>query len=423
MSTYLVIGSGGREHAIAWALGRDGAEVIVAPGNDGIAGDSDIDARCVDVDATDVDGLIELAEAESVDLTVVGPEAPLCDGLADAFRDEGLAIFGPGEEAARLEGSKAFANEIMEGAGVPTARWEAFTDPNEAFRHIEAVDYNVAIKADGLAAGKGVVLPEDLDEARDTLDSFMEEGRFGEAGERVVIEERLEGPEMSFIVVTDGDSVVPMATSRDHKRIAEGGTGPNTGGMGAVSPAPGVEDSLVDDVMETIIEPTLAELERRGIDYRGFLYAGLMLTSEGPKVLEFNCRMGDPEAQALLFAGNTSIGPILQHAAQGTLQDADGLESAGCACCVVLASGGYPSPERDTGHVISGLKAASTVEESKVFHAGTALNDQGDFINAGGRVIGVTGRGDSPEVARNRAYEAVQAINWTGMQYRRDIGR
>jgi phosphoribosylamine--glycine ligase len=423
MSTYLVIGSGGREHALAWALGRDGAEVIVAPGNDGIARDADIDARCVDIDSGDVDGLVELAKAEDVDVTVVGPEAPLCDGLADAFRGEGVPIFGPGEAAARLEGSKAFANQIMENAGVPTARWEAFTDPDKAFEHIKAVDYNVAIKADGLAAGKGVVLPEDLGEARETLDSFMQQGRFGEAGQRVVIEERLQGPELSFIVVTDGERVVPMATSRDHKRIGEGGTGPNTGGMGAVTPAPGTADDLTDDVMETVIEPTLEELEARGIDYRGFLYAGLMLTSEGPKVLEFNCRMGDPEAQALLFATDASIGPVVKHAAEGQLEDADRLESSTCACCVVLASGGYPSPDRDTGHVIKGLEAAATVEDAKVFHAGTALTEDAEFINAGGRVLGVTARAESLEVARNRAYDAVQAIHWPGMQYRRDIGQ
>ncbi len=420
---FLVVGSGGREHALAWKLGREAADrtVYVAPGNDGIATDPDIDARCVDLEPGDFEGLAEFAERESLDLTVVGPEAPLCGGIVDYFDDRGLPIFGPREAAARLEGSKAFANELMSEAGVPTADYRVFDalEPAQAF--VDSAEHPLAIKADGLAGGKGVVLSEDAEQSREVLVEYMEEERFGRASTRVVIEEFLVGEEMSFIVVCDGERAVPLATSRDHKRIGEGDTGPNTGGMGAVAPAPGVTSGLGDEIMETIVSPTLDQLRTRDISYRGFLYAGLMLTDEGPKVLEFNCRMGDPEAQPLVYALDADLGEALVDAAHGRLAAGRKLQSARHACCVVLASRGYPAPDRDTGHRIEGLEEAAQVADTKVFHAGTARED-GGFVNAGGRVLGVTGRGSSHEQSRKRAYDAVSRIDWEGMHYRRDIG-
>lgn len=420
---FLVIGSGGREHALAWKLGQEAAEreVYVAPGSDGIAADPDIDAECVDISPDAFEELADLAERKSVDLTVVGPEGPLCEGIVDYFESRELPIFGPSEAAARLEGSKSFANRLMDDAGVPTADFRVFDELEPAREFVSAAAHPLAIKADGLAGGKGVVLSQDAEESREVLDAYMAEERFGEASTRVVLEEYLDGEEMSFILVCDGGTAVPLATSRDHKRVGEGGTGPNTGGMGAVAPAPDVSPALEDEVVENVVEPTLAELRDLGIQYRGFLYAGLMLTDEGPKVLEFNCRMGDPEAQPLLYALEANVGEALTRAADGNLGDGLDLQSDRNACCVVLASRGYPSPDRDTGHRIEGLDEASNLQETKVFHAGTRREDDG-FINAGGRVLGVTGRGASHDQARSRAYEAVSRINWEGMHYRDDIG-
>ena len=422
----LVVGSGGREHALAWKLGQGAGErkVYVAPGSDAIAVDPDIDAETVAISHDEPgahERLAEFAEEWEIDLTVVGPEGPLCDGLVDLFRQRGLPIFGPRKAAARLEGSKSFAKEIMTAAGVPTADYDVFDELDPALDFIDEVDHPVAIKADGLAGGKGVVLSEDVETSRQTLVEYMEEERFGDASTRVVIEEFLVGEEASFIVVTDGEAVVPLTSSRDHKRIGEGDTGPNTGGMGAIVPAPAVDDELQERLVEEVIEPTLSELADRGIDYCGFLYAGLMLTEEGPKVLEFNCRMGDPETQPLLFALEHDLVEPLIDAAHGELSAQTDLSSGLCACCVVLASAGYPSPKRDTGHQISGLKEAGEKPETKVFHAGTRLESDG-FVNAGGRVLGVTGRGDTAGKARRRAYRAVDEISWTGLQYRKDIG-
>lgn len=420
---YLVIGSGGREHALAWKLGcEEGTDrVYAAPGNDGMSADSDAPIEAVDIEPSAFGQLANFADQKAIDLTVVGPEGPLCDGIVDFFRERNLAIFGPERRAARLEGSKSYAKEIMKEAGVPTADFEVFEELEAALEYVEAVEHPVAVKADGLAGGKGVVVSREAATSRETLVEYMGEGRFGEASRRVVIEEGLVGEEMSFIVLTDGEQVVELATSRDHKRVGEGETGPNTGGMGAVAPAPDITPELGDEIMEEIIAPTLAELRRRGIEYRGFLYAGLMLTEAGPKVLEFNCRMGDPEAQPLLFALRDDLGPVLADIAAGSLSEGVDLRSDRYACCVVLASGGYPAPNRDTGHVISGLEDAAGVPETKLFHAGTAL-ENGDVLNVGGRVLGVTGRGTSSEQARKRAYDAASSIDWKGMHYRSDIG-
>jgi len=419
---YLVVGSGGREHALAWKLGTEGDHtVFVAPGNDGIAADPDIQGECVDIDSDHFEALAKFARERDIDLTVVGPEAPLCGGIVDFFENQHIPIFGPPEAAARIEGSKSFAKQIMTEAGVPTADYEVFDDLQPAIDHVELVDHPIAIKADGLAGGKGVVVSDDVALSRETLVEYMEDERFGEASSRVVVEQALSGPEMSFIVVADGQTVVPLATSRDHKRLGEGDTGPNTGGMGAVAPAPEVTPELEEQILTEIIEPTLRELDDRGTPYRGFLYAGLMLTDDGPKVLEFNCRMGDPEAQPLVYALEADIGEVLCSAAAGDLSGGTKLTADRHACCVVLASDGYPSPDRDTGHPIEGLDAAAEIADTRVFHAGTRLEDD-RFYNAGGRVLGVTGRGSTNDAARERAYAAAAEIDWPGMHYRSDIG-
>lgn len=417
MPRYLVLGSGGREHAIAWKLSCDeGAEVLVAPGNDGIAATPG--CQTVDVELGDHDAVVALAREHEVDLTVVGPEAPLCDGLADRFAAEKLAIFGPTADAARLEGSKAFAKEVMNAAGVPTADHAYFDDLAAAVAYVEQANHPLVIKADGLAGGKGVVISEDVATSRATLQTFVRDRKFGESSTSVVVEEFLEGPEVSFMVVTDGERLVPLSTSQDHKRVGENDTGPNTGGMGAITPSPHISPELRQTVIDEVVKPTLAELGRRGITYRGFLYAGLMLTAEGPRVLEFNVRLGDPETQALLFSMNAALGPVLAAAARGELPADTTLESDRAACCVVLASEGYPRSAK-TGATIHGLDRVP--DDVFVFHAGTA-GAPGEWTNAGGRVLGVTARADDVETARRRAYDAVSLIDWDGMHFRRDIG-
>lgn len=419
MPRYLVIGSGGREHAIAWKLAQEkSAHVFVAPGNDGIARTAG--CACVTVDIDDHDALLALATELEIDLTVVGPEAPLCAGLADRFRAEGRAIFGPSADAAKLEGSKAFAKEIMTAASVPTAEYDYFNTLEPALEHVALTAHPLVIKADGLAGGKGVVISESISQSEETLRAFMDDERFGDASTSVVIEECLVGPELSFMVVTDGETIVPLSTSRDHKRIGEGDTGPNTGGMGAITPSPDASDALRDTIIDTVIRPTLEELARRGASFCGFLYAGLMLTEDGPRVLEFNVRLGDPETQALLLAMDQELGPVLDAAARGELT-ATTLETSSAACCVVLASEGYPRSSSH-GDVMSGVDAADALDDVVVFHAGTARRE-GEWVTAGGRVLGVTARGGDAQTARQRAYEAVARIDWRQMQLRRDIGR
>lgn len=420
MKRYLVIGSGGREHAIGWKLAEGGVnEVWVAPGNPGIEADEDI-AGCVELDVNDFKRLTQWVRDHDVHLTVVGPEAPLCAGIVDYFRGEQLAIFGPTMGAAELEGSKAFAKEIMNAAGVKTADYRVFDALDRALEYVDGASHPLVIKADGLAGGKGVVISETLETSRMTLQSFMVDERFGESSTRIVIEDFLEGPEMSFICITDGVRVLPLATSRDHKRLSDGDEGPNTGGMGAISPSPDEGRVSQDEIIESVIQPVLTELRDRGLPFTGFLYAGLMLTDDGPHVLEFNVRLGDPETQPLMLAMHGSLNAALEEVAAGRLES-DSPGEFDHACCVVMASRGYPVAA-ETGYVIHGL-GRETPDDIKVFHAGTGLNADGDFVNAGGRVLGVTARGASTREAIKRAYEAVSNIEWEGVHYRTDIGR
>ncbi len=419
---FLVIGSGGREHALAHKLSRehDAATVWVAPGNDGIDADPLISGGCVNLDISDIDSVAAFASDHDVDLTVVGPEAPLCAGIVDAFEARDLPIFGPRQAAAELEASKSFAKEVMDAAGVPTAAWAQFEDLDEALAYVREQPHPLVIKADGLAGGKGVLIAQDLTTSEATLREYIVDARFGEASQTVVIEEFLEGVELSFMMVTDGDAVVPLSTSQDHKKLLDGGRGPNTGGMGAVTPSLHTSPDLEDTILDEVIHPVLAELADRGITYTGFLYAGLMLTEDGPKVLEFNVRLGDPETQALTWAMDADLGEVLLRTVRGDLEGCT-LRTNRCACCVVMASRGYPfAPEKN--FVVSGLERAATFDGAKVFHAGTARTDEG-FINNGGRVLGVTAAGEDVAAARALAYDVVACIDWEGVHVRKDIGR
>jgi len=414
----LVVGGGGREHALAWKIARDSSapQLFCAPGN---AGTAHLGTN-LPFKANDVAGLLEWARRNRPDLTVVGPEAPLCAGIADEFAAAGLRVFGPGRDAARVEGSKAFAKELMLKAGVPTAPAEIFSDPAEAKRYIRRHGAPVVVKADGLAAGKGVTVCRTVEEAERAVEACMMQRIFGPAGERVLIEDCLEGEEASVLALVDGERVVLLAGSQDHKRVYDGDQGPNTGGMGAYSPAPVVEGRL-EEVRDRIMLPLVRELGRRGIVYRGVLYAGLMMTREGPRVLEFNCRFGDPETQAILPRWKGDILPALEACVEGQLsEDLVDWKPESCVC-VVLASGGYPG-KYETGKPISGLEEAESMEGVVVFHAGTAEQD-GRIVTAGGRVLGVTALGGTLPEAVGRAYEAVARIHFEGMHFRRDIAR
>ena len=414
----LIIGSGGREHALAWKCAQSDIvdEVLVAPGNAGTALESGV--RNVDVGAEDIDGLIRLAKSEDIELTIVGPEAPLVAGLVDRFDAEGLPCFGPTADAAQLEGSKDFTKRFLEKNGIPTAAYRSFTDANAARDYIRAQGAPIVVKADGLAAGKGVVVATTVDEAIEASDGMLSAGEFGDAGARVVIEEFLEGEEASFIVMTDGETIVPLATSQDHKARDEGDTGPNTGGMGAYSPAPVLTAELEERVMHEVIRPTLEGMANDGIRYKGFLYAGLMIAADGtPKVLEYNCRFGDPETQPIMARLRSDLAVLCKATLDGTLREQSVDWDPRPALGVVMAAGGYPG-SYDKGLVISGL---SDVVDSKVFHAGTRL-DGDNVVTSGGRVLCVVGLGDSVAAAKDAAYSDVERIHWDGEFHRNDIG-
>ena len=413
----LVVGSGGREHALAWKLAESPRvqKVFVAPGNGGTATETGVENAPV----SGTRGLIDFCKREHIHLTVVGPEAPLAEGMVDAFRDAGLKIFGPTRAAAQLEASKDFAKRFMVRHGLPTARHRSFEDAAAAKAYVAGEGAPIVVKADGLAAGKGVVVAATREEANAAIDAMLGERRFGAAGSRVVIEEFLAGEEASFIVMCDGTHVLPLATSQDHKRLRDGDEGPNTGGMGAYSPAPLVTPEIHARVMREIILPAVQGMTQDGHPYVGFLYAGLMIDAEGnAKTLEFNCRLGDPESQPILLRLKSDLLELIEHALAGTLDQAEAQWDRRCALGVVLAAAGYPDEPRK-GDRIEGLPAPAP--DCRVFHAGTRL-DGDALVTNGGRVMCVTALGDSLRIARTRVYEAVEQIRFDGMQFRRDIG-
>lgn len=416
----LVIGSGGREHAIGRKLSRSPLEPILlfAPGNPGMAKLG----KCHPIPADDISALLALARQEEVDLTVVGPEIPLVKGIVDVFRAEGMLIFGPTVQAARLEGSKVFAKEFMSRHGIPTADFQTFRDLTPALDFLEKTGAPVVVKASGLAAGKGAVVCQTLEEARAALDSMLgPHPEFGDAGREVVIEEFMTGEEASVFAVCDGQNFVLLPTAQDHKRIFDGDLGPNTGGMGAYSPAPLMTPALLDKTSREIIQPTLEGMHREGYPYQGVLYVGIMLTPQGPKVVEFNCRLGDPETQVVLPLYDGDLLELFLAAAKGRLPDAALPQSKGFAAIVVLASRGYPGSYR-SGFRIQGLSEAEAFSGVHVIHAGTRVENDA-LLTAGGRVLGVVGQAGSLAQALQSAYKGVGSIHFEGMQYRRDIGQ
>lgn len=417
--TLLVIGNGGREHALAWALAKSEfvSKIFVAPGNAGTASES----KCqnVDVAPDDIAGLLTLALQQKVDLTVVGPEVPLALGVVDAFVAEGLRIFGPNQAAAQLESSKTFTKEFLERHKIATAAYAAFTDEAEALDYLSSRSAPIVVKADGLAAGKGVVVAMQMEEARAAVRDMLSGGKLGAAGSRVVIEDFLEGEEASFIVVANGEQYVPMASSQDHKRIFDGDKGPNTGGMGAYSPAPVVTPEIHQRICREVIEPALKGMVKDGCPFGGFLYAGLMIDPQGGiKVLEFNTRMGDPETQPILYRLESELLEMLDAALDSRLDQIEVRWNPQPALGVVMAVEGYPASAKNND-VIRGLDADSA---AKAFHAGTRLNEAGETVTSGGRVLCVVASGDNIAQAQNAAYAGVRQINWDGVQYRSDIG-
>ncbi|MCM8789508.1 MAG: phosphoribosylamine--glycine ligase [Candidatus Omnitrophica bacterium] len=420
----LVIGSGGREHALVWkmAQSRLADKIFCAPGNGGISKQ----AECLDIKADNIPRLLDFARKEKIDLTVVGPEAPLAQGIVDEFNEQKLRIFGPSRKAAQLEASKVFAKQIMAKYNVPTAAFKIFDNAEEAKKYIEKIGAPCVVKADGLAAGKGVIVAKTVDEAKAAVSSIMQKKIFGKAGNKVIIEECLEGQEVSIIVITDSKEVIPLASSQDHKRIFDNDEGANTGGMGAYSPAPVVIPQVFKEILDKIIYRTIYGLVRQGIDYKGVLYAGIMLTKEGPKTLEFNVRFGDPETQAILPRLKSDILEVMLAASEQRLSRIRMLEWKTQACvCVVCASKGYPG-EYEKGKEIFGLDEVEKMENIVVFHAGTKVSQvsghKSHVLTNGGRVLGVTGLGNSIKEAIDRTYQAVGKINFEGIHYRTDIG-
>lgn len=417
----LIVGGGGREHALAWKLAADSCrpELVCAPGN---AGTAEI-ATNLDLNPEDLDGLLNWARDNRPDLTVVGPEAPLCMGLADIFESEGLRVFGPSKAAARIEGSKAFAKEVMETAGVPTARSKTFNDATQALEYARREKYPVVVKADGLAAGKGVAVCADVEAAEAAIKQAMVHKVFGEAGNQVVVEECLEGEEASILALVDGENALMLASAQDHKRIYDNDLGPNTGGMGAYSPAPVISDDMWPVIRGQIFERTLGELRNRGIAYKGVLYAGVMCGATGLRVLEFNCRFGDPETQAILPRIDGDIVPLLNACVDGALKGKTISWRKEPCVCVVMAAGGYPGAY-EKGKLIEGIKRAEELENVVVFHAGTKRAGQsgdGRVVTSGGRALGVTALGADLKTAVNSAYAAVSRIKFDKAHYRTDI--
>ena len=413
----LVVGGGGREHALCWKLNRSASvsEVICAPGNPGIKRE----ARCINIGAEDMNGLMSLAREEKPKLVVIGPEVPLVLGLADKLRAEGFAVYGPDQAAAELEGSKSFSKALMDEAGVPTAFFETHTDPEQAAAYIRKIGAPIVIKASGLAAGKGVIIAQTEEEAIEASNDMLSGNSFGDAGSQVVIEEFLEGEEASCLFIVSGDTILPLASSQDHKALLDGDKGPNTGGMGAYSPAPCVTTEVEQEVLNTIAKPIIAALKSRGANFIGTLYAGVMLTDKGIKTLEFNVRFGDPECQPLMSRLKSDLGEVLLAAAESRLDGVKLEWDDKKALCVVVSSKGYPA-SFEKGQIIGGLDAVESACTT-VFHAGTSEQD-GAIINNGGRVLGVTALGNTVQEAQQKAYKALENLDWQGGFYRQDIG-
>ena len=415
----LVVGSGGREHAVVWkiAKSRKVKKIFCVPGNPGIANL----AECVSkIKGEDINGLREFAIKEKIDLTIVGPELPLTLGIVDGFEDKGLKIFGPSKKAAEIEASKVFAKNLMQKYGIPTGGYKIFKDSKEAKEYIKGHSLPLVVKADGLAAGKGVIICKTEEDALDAIKLIMEKKTFGKAGERIIIEDFLKGEEASFLAITDGKTVAPLPPCQDHKAIFDRDKGPNTGGMGAYSPTPIISPKLKQEIMNSIMIPTVKAMEKEGRPYKGVLYAGLMITNDGPKVLEYNCRFGDPETQPIMMRLRNDLIDVLLSAVEGRLSKIKLNCDNKVALCVVMASKGYPGTY-EKGKEIKGIEEASKIKDVVVFHAGTAVNG-GKLVTAGGRVLGVTAMGVGIKRAINKAYEAVAKIKWEGVHYRKDIG-
>ena len=414
----LVVGGGGREHAICWKLAQSPriTELFCAPGNAGIAQV----ATCVPIKATDVEGMVKWAKENAMDFVMVAPDDPLALGMVDAFDEAGIPAFGPKANAANIEASNAYSKSLMKKYNIPTAAYETFTELDKALAYIDEQGAPIVVKADGLALGKGVVVASTVEEAKQAVHEMMEDKKFGASGSTVVIEECMVGPEVTVLAFCDGEHLVPMLSSQDHKRVYDGNEGPNTGGMGAFCPSPNYTPEIADFCVKNIFQPTVEALKAEGRPFKGVIYFGLMLTEKGPKVVEYNARFGDPETQPILSMLDTDLLDIFQACVNGTLDQVDIKWKDGAACCIVLASGGYPIAHK-TGYVISGLEEAGKL--ATVFHAGTKRNENGEIVNNGGRVLGVTACGTDLQDAVAKAYAACEPISWTDMHKRTDIGK